>query len=122
MAVTKPLNQPALAEEMPPVRAGEDAIRHELSWSVGEIRGKIHAPRGIPVILARPHVTTPENLLVSEAFRLCIGSAAVWKLRGGAEAQYAAKLMGELQAYESTFLSPPPANNPSRGSRRAVHP
>ena len=90
------------------------AYRHVLYWSEGVVRGKIHVPRlvlgrardetrGIPVILARRQVTTPENLLVSEAFRLCIAAAELWKLRGGAEAQYAAGLWSDLQAYESTF-------------------
>ncbi len=48
------------------------AYRHVLSWSEGAVRGKIHVPRfvlcrarnetrGIPVILARRQVTTPEN-------------------------------------------------------------
>lgn len=88
--------------------------RHVLSYSQGAVRGKIHVPRyvlgmarndtrGIPVVLARRQVTTPENLLVSEAFRLCIGAAEFWKRRGGAEAQYAASLWSGLQAYESTF-------------------
>ena len=90
------------------------AYQHQLSWSVGAIRGKIHAPRfvlararnesrGVPVILARRQVTTPENLMVSEAFRLCIGAAEVWRLRGGAEAQHAARLLSALQAYEGAF-------------------
>jgi hypothetical protein len=90
------------------------AYRHVLSWSQGAVRGKIHIPRfvlgiarnetrGIPVIRARRQVTTPENLLVSEAFRLCIAAAEFWKLRGGAEAQYAAGLWSGLQSYESTF-------------------
>ncbi len=90
------------------------AYRHELSWSQGAVRGKIHIPRfvlgiarnerrEIPVILARRQVTTPENLLVSEAFRLCIAAVEFWKLRGGAEEQYAARLWSELQAYEGTF-------------------
>ena len=90
------------------------AYRHVLSWSKGTVRGKIHIPRfvlgrarnetrGIPVVLARRQVTTPENLLVSEAFRLCIAAAELWKLRDGAEAQHAAGLWSGLQAYESTF-------------------
>ena len=90
------------------------AYRHELSWSQGAVRGKIHIPRfvlgitrnekrGIPVILARRQVTTPENLLVSEAFRLCITAVEFWRLRGGAEKQYASRLWSELQAYESDF-------------------
>jgi hypothetical protein len=90
------------------------AYRHVLSWSKGAIRGKIHIPRfalsiarnetrGVPVIQARRQVNTPENLLVSEAFRLCIATAEFWKLRGGAEAYYAEQLCSELQAYESTF-------------------
>ena len=54
-------------------------------------------------VLARRQITTPENLLVSEAFRLCIGAAEFWKSRGGAEAEYAAELWSGLQAYESTF-------------------
>jgi|GEM_PF-2405236 len=88
--------------------------RHVLSYSLGAVRGKIHVPRyvlgmarndtrGIPVVLARRQVTTPENLLVSEAFRLCIGAVEFWKRRGGAEAQYAVSLWSGLQAYESTF-------------------
>lgn len=90
------------------------AYRHVLSWSQGTVRGKIHVPRfalaitrnetrGIPVIQARRQVTTPENLLVSEAFRLCIATTEFWKLRGGAEAHYAAQLRSGLQAYESIF-------------------
>ena len=90
------------------------AYRHVLSWSEGSVRGKIHVPRfvlgrarnetrGIPVILARRQVTTPENILVSEAFRLCIAIAGLWKLRDGAEAQHAEGLWSDLQAYESTF-------------------
>jgi hypothetical protein len=88
--------------------------RHQLSYSQGVVGGKIHVPRyvlglarsdmrGFPVVLARRQVTTPENLLVSEAFRLCIGAAEFWKRRGGAEAQYAVSLWNGLQAYESTF-------------------
>lgn len=90
------------------------AFRHELSWSVGAIQGKIHVPRfvlsrarnetrGVPAILARRQVTTPENLMVSEAFRLCVGAAEAWRLRGGAEGEHAARLLSALQAYESTF-------------------
>lgn len=90
------------------------AYRHELSWSQGAVRGKIHIPRfvlsiarntrrEIPVILARRQVTTPENLLVSEAFRLCIVAVEFWMVRGGAEEQYAARIWSELQAYEGTF-------------------
>jgi hypothetical protein len=90
------------------------AYRHVLSWSQDVVRGKINIPRfvlsiarnetrGIPVIRARQQVTTPENLLVSEAFRLCIAAAELWKRRGGAEAQYAALLWSGLQARESTF-------------------
>lgn len=88
--------------------------RHVLSYSLRAVRGKIHLPRyvlgiarnetrGIPVILARRNVSTPENLLVSEAFRLCIAATEFWKRRGGAESQYAAQLWRGLQAYESTF-------------------
>jgi len=88
--------------------------RHMLIYSLGAIRGKIHVPRfvlgiarnegrGIPVVQARRQVTTPENLLVSECFRLCIASAEFWKRRGGAEAVYAAELWRGLLAYESTF-------------------
>lgn len=88
------------------------AYRHVLSWSQGAIRGKIHIPRfvlgrarnetrGIPVMLARRQVTTPENLLVSEAFRLCIAVTELWKLRGGGEAQHAARLWNGLQTYEN---------------------
>jgi hypothetical protein len=90
------------------------AYRHVLSWSQGEVRGKIQIPRfvlgiarnetrGIPVIRARRQVSTPENLLVSEAFRLCISAVEFWRLREGAEAEYAARLWSGLQAYESTF-------------------
>lgn len=90
------------------------AYRHVLAWSEGAIKGKIHIPRyvlglarketrGIPVRLARREVTTPENLLVSEALRLCIAATEGWKLRGGAEAQHASSLWNGLQAFESSF-------------------
>ena len=90
------------------------AYHHVLAWSEGAIKGKIHIPRyvlgkarndrrGIPLILARRQATTPENLLVSEAFRLSIAIAALWKIQGGAEGKYAAGLLTGLQAYESAF-------------------
>ena len=90
------------------------AYHHVLAWSEGTIRGKVHIPRyvlgkarndrrGVPVILARRQATTPENLLVSEAFRLSIAIAELWKIQGGAEGQYAAGLLTGLQAYESAF-------------------
>ncbi len=90
------------------------AYRHVLAWSEGSIKGKIHIPRyvlglarketrGIPVRLARREVTTPENLLVSEAMRLCISAAEGWMRRGGAEALYASSLWNGLQAFESSF-------------------
>ena len=89
------------------------AYRHVLSWSEGVIRGKIHVPRfvqgisrkdtrGVPVILARRQMSTPENLLIAEAFRLCMAIAARWKSRGGAEAHYAELLLNGLQTYEGT--------------------
>ena len=88
--------------------------RHVLSYSMGHIRGKVDIPRyvlgrarkdkrGIPVIFARRNVITPENLLVSEAFRLCIGVCEFWKRRGGAESIYASELWRGLQQIESTF-------------------
>ena len=90
------------------------AFHHVLAWSEGAIKGKVHIPRyvlgkarndrrGVPVILARRQATTPENLLVSEAFRLSIGIAELWKSQDGAEGQYAAGLLTGLQAYESAF-------------------
>lgn len=90
------------------------AYRHVLSWSEDSIKGKIHIPRhvlglarnerrGIPVRLARREVNTPENLLISEALRLCIATVESWKLRRGAEAQYAFSLWNGLQAFESSF-------------------
>lgn len=90
------------------------AYRHVLSRSKGAIRGKIDVPRfilgrarnekrGIPVILASRQITTPENLLVSEVFRLCFVIAEQWKYRGGAEAKEATRLWNGLQTYESTF-------------------
>jgi hypothetical protein len=97
-----------------PAFAVTTAYRHILSWSQGDVRGKIQIPRyisgiarnetrGIPVIRARRQVSTPENLLVSEAFRVCISAVEFWKLREGAEGEYAARLWSGLQAYESTF-------------------
>ena len=90
------------------------AYHHVLAWSEGAIKGKVHIPRyllgkarndrrGVPVIFARRQATTPENLLVSEAFRLSIAIAELWKIQGGAEGQYAAGLLTGLQAYESAF-------------------
>jgi hypothetical protein len=94
--------------------AVSSAYRHVLSWSDGAIRGKIHVPRyvlglarkerrGIPVIVARREVTTPENVLVSEALRLCIAAVEGWKRRSGAEEYYATTLWNGLQAFESSF-------------------
>ena len=88
------------------------AYHHVLAWSEGAIKGKVYIPRyalgkarndrrGVPVISSRRQATTPENLLVSEAFRLSIPIAELWKLQGGAEGQYAAGLLTGLQAYES---------------------
>ena len=85
-----------------------------LDWSEGAIKGKVHIPRyvlgkarndrrGVPVILARRQVSTSENLLVSEAFRLSIAIAELWKMQGSAEGQYAAALLTGLQSYESAF-------------------
>ena len=90
------------------------AYRHVLARSKGVIRGKIDVPRfilgrarnekrGLPVILASRQITTPENLLVSEVFRLCFAIAEQWKYRGGAEAKEATRLWAGLQIYESTF-------------------
>ena len=90
------------------------AYHHVLDWSEGAIKGKVHIPRyvlgkarndrrGVPVILARRQVSTPENLLVSEAFRLSIAITELWKMQGGAEGQYAAELLTGLQSYESDF-------------------
>ena len=90
------------------------AYHHVLTWSQGAIRGKVHIPRyvlgrawndrrGVPVILARRQATTPENLLVSEAFRLSIAITELWKGQGGAEGQYAAGLWTGLQAHESAY-------------------
>ena len=93
---------------------GTTAYRHEVLWARGLLRGKIHVPRlalgrarnetrGIPVILARRQIATPENLLMSEAFRVCTRCAEDWVLRGGAEREYAIRLLGELRTHESTF-------------------
>ena len=90
------------------------AYRHEVAWSQGAIRGKVHIPRyvlgrarndprGIPVILAHRRTNTPENLLVSEAFRVSISIAGTWKILGGAEGQLAAGLLTGLQICESAF-------------------
>ena len=90
------------------------AYSHVLTWSQRVVRGKIHVPRfvlgkarnetrGIPVVSALRQVDTPENLLVSEAFRLSIAIVGFWKLRGGAEALYSSLLWSGLQAFESTF-------------------
>ena len=90
------------------------AYQHVLTWSQGAIKGKVHIPRyvfgkarndrrGVPVLLARRQATTPENLLVSEAFRLSIAITELWKTQGGAEGQYATGIWTGLQAYESAF-------------------
>ena len=87
------------------------AYQHVLSWSEGVIRGKVHIPRyvlantrkekrGVPVVVARRQVTTPENLLIAEGLRICTAIAAQWRRRGGAEAQIAERLLNELQAHE----------------------
>ena len=87
---------------------------HALGWSQGAIKGKVHVPRyalgkarndrrGLPVIFASRQATTPETLLVSEAFRMTIATAQSWKIKGGAEGLYSARLLEGLQGYESAF-------------------
>jgi len=88
------------------------AYRHEIFREQSIIRGKIHVPRwmtalargdrqGIPVIRAERNLTTPENLLVSEVFRISLLVVQLWRALGGAEAAYAHVLGSELQVAES---------------------
>ena len=93
-------------------RETTSAYRHEISYSQGAIRGKIHLPRlvaelargggrGIPVLRAERHLATPENLLVSEVLRLSMRVAKPWRSRSGSESRFELGLIKRLQSVES---------------------
>jgi hypothetical protein len=94
-------------------RETTSVYRHEISFSQGAIRGKIHLPRlvielarggirGVPVLRAERHLATPENLLVSEVLRLSMRVVKPWQSRKGAESSFALDLIKKLQSIEST--------------------
>lgn len=96
------------------VDATTSEYRHEVSYSQGNIRGKLHVPRliaarargdrrGIPVIRAEHQLMTPENLLVSEVLRLSLRVAKQWASAEGAESKLARQMFIELQNVESSY-------------------
>jgi hypothetical protein len=87
------------------------AYRHDIFYSDGPIRGKIHIPRLLiaqakgdprtPVIKASRHYATPENLLISEVFNKSFMVTKNWVSRGGAEGEFARELLNGLLRGES---------------------
>jgi hypothetical protein len=89
--------------------------RHEITYSQGTIRGKIHMPRllrarargerrGIPVLRAGRTLVTPENLLITEVLRLSISVAQSWlSSSDSAELDEALRMLKRLEQAESSY-------------------
>ena len=87
--------------------------RHQVEISAGLVRGKIHMPRllarrargdllNVPVLRAAQHMTTPENLLVSEAITWSLDIRRRWVAKGGAEGAFSKTLLLRIQSIERT--------------------